>query len=405
MGSAVVTTHFQSRQQSQKIKSMADNNNVDNDHFQEGNGIVFPRLESFQHWLDRNGLREEDETEGIREDRARVQESNDYEASLHRQYFATWEEEQATTRLERLKVLQQAPRETISLIPDVKTNHHHHPDGAVPIIAPLQPLASACETIFALVASWDKYQCQPDEAGNIQPSRNAGQVISLSLPFNANAVQQFVDLVLQKITLQDIVNASDETEHNEHEEEHPVIVCTRLAHYLQNATILDVCVNHLMQVIDTDNCLALSQLADQLHLPRLFERALGHMMDSMDNVVEVLDESEQEHGLTRELRERIESIQTAVRTSLHSTNHKRLYFSSLEEYIAIFAERVQYYKERLAEAEEQQEQRPNNYARAWHDAQVKINRQKVRVHTLEAALREQKKMFARSMQNHGSVET
>ena len=70
----------------------------------------------------------------------------------------------------------------------------------------------------------------------------------------------------------------------------------------------------------------------------------------------------------------------------------RLYFGSLEEYIAIFAEQVQYFRERLAEAKEQhQETLPES--RAWCDAKAKIDRQETRVRTLEIALQEHKKLF------------
>jgi len=138
--------------------------------------------------------------------------------------------------------------------------------------------------------------------------------------------------------------------------------------------------------INTSNCLSLCQLADQLSLPVLFERSLAHMMETIGD----LERAETWDDLTPELRDRIATIKTAIESSVNSQS--RLYFGSLEEYIAIFAERVQYFKERLAEAKEQQEEATQGTP-AWLDAQTKIERQEKRVRTLEIALREQKKLF------------
>jgi len=55
---------------------------------------------------------------------------------------------------------------------------------------------------------------------------------------------------------------------------------------------------------------------------------------------------------------------------------------------------VYYYKERLAEAMEQQAERP--HSEGWQDAQRKIERQRRRLHTLQVAFQEQKKLFGRS---------
>lgn len=366
------------------------------------NPLLIPehlRIEAFEDWLERNGLRapaDNEETEDIHEERVRVQQGNDYEALLHKQYFADYEQEQEEMLRERQKVLRQIEAAKITLISEVSTNET--------VVAPLFPLASTCDTIYALVASWDIYNTDQVENKEVSPHNQDRKAISLSLPFSRRALERFVDLISGILKLSDLLHAEENSEckascEDQLVDEHAIIECTRLAHYLQHASILEDCVNILMDAIDTENCLAISQLADQLHIPRLFERAISHMMDSMENVSQVLDQGEQEDGLTKELRQRIEAIQTAIRTSLHSTSRNQLYFSSLEEYIAIFAERVQYYKERLMEAEEQQMQRPRNFGRGWHDAQIKIERQKIRVETLETALKEQKKMFSRIMQS------
>lgn len=381
------------------------------------------RIQGLEDWLERNGLRApgddpddpDDDTVAIREERARLRRGHDYEAALHKRFFAGLERAQEAAHRERLRTVRAAPAATIALVSD------RDPDQ--PLVVPLVPLAMSCDTVFALVSSWNLYnqrhQVDDNDETSCQgsSSRHPASTISLSLPFGAGAVRQFVGLVLGTIQLSDVVSGhhrSDDpigskdggAEHKSDDGggEHAIIDCVRIAHYLQNTTLLEACVEVLLEAVDTDNCLALSQLADQLHLPRLFERAVAHMMDSIGNVSELLEQGQEEDVVTRELRDRIEAIQAAVRTSLHPAGRGRLYFSSLEEYIAIFAERVQYYRERLAEAQEQQAQRPRN-SPGWRDAEVKIQRQQVRVQTLGAALQEQKRLFARCMQSKTMVES
>ena len=134
----------------------------------------------------------------------------------------------------------------------------------------------------------------------------------------------------------------------------------------------------------------MTQLADQLQLPQLFEAALKHMMQSVHN----LEEGECWDHLTPELRERIGAIQSAIKSSIHD-QRSALYFGSLQEYLAIFAERVHYYKERLAEAMEQQAEKEQSPS--WYDTQQKIERQRTRLHTLQVAFKEQKKLFGRNL--------
>jgi hypothetical protein len=149
---------------------------------------------------------------------------------------------------------------------------------------------------------------------------------------------------------------------------------------------------------------------------------------------------------TPELQSRVAAIQSAIRSSVHgwvgssrsrppgsasscgtstiaASTGSRLFFSSVEEYIAIFAERVQYYRERLAAAKEQADELlmlldpPRRRAgpmvgrfvstapsdrlggrlppsdRYLDDLRAKIKRQEARVRTLEIALQEHKNLL------------
>jgi hypothetical protein len=177
-----------------------------------------------------------------------------------------------------------------------------------------------------------------------------------------------------------------------------VVDCCRIAHYLQNDTILATMTNVLLQSIDTANCLSICQLADSLSLCELFESAVQYLIKSLGmnskNEDGVNDGEETWDCLTSELQERILAIKAALQSSVHAnnTNH-RLYFSSLTEYISIFAETVQYYRERLAAAKEDHMSMVPG-TNAWIDTDRKIRRQECRVQTLETVWAEQKRLFA-----------
>jgi hypothetical protein len=202
----------------------------------------------------------------------------------------------------------------------------------------------------------------------------------------------------------------------------------------------------LCESVETDNCLSLLELAEQLRLPRLWERSLKQVLRAMDEFSSAEDSNgnsacalPSDH-FTPELKNRVSAIQSAIRSSIHlgsvcaggapSAPSTRLFFSSIEEYIAIFAERVQYYQERLAAAKEQRDELlmagvgAGNHsdgpaatgdsnrgrfvvtprggyfavlggtsAQYLDDLQTKIDRQEARVRTLEIALQEHRKLL------------
>jgi hypothetical protein len=130
--------------------------------------------------------------------------------------------------------------------------------------------------------------------------------------------------------------------------------------------------------------MSICQLADQLHLPCLLEASLGHMMQRLG----CLEDHEIWGDLTPELQDRI----TAIKSLLQSSNRRQIFFSSFTEYLAMFAEQVDYYRERLTEAKLQQDQHCHD-SRGWGYAQEKIDRQSDRVRTLRMVLADQKKLF------------
>lgn len=295
----------------------------------------------------------------------------------------------------------------------------------------LTQLAAECDTIFTLASSRrymhnltaSKKKGDGDDSNNNNDAtpkddpdheqQNSSQVtdkVTISLEeYSTEAVHEFLSLVLAQKALHEI-------------NDQYVVDCCHIAHYLQCARIVEGTAQILLQHIDSDNCLSLCQMADQLELPYLFERALFHMLKSLEN----LEAQEAYVDFSSELKGRIADIRTVFSNHKGDNNSKdgsdnsgddaaitvatgnlptvnqqhqrkrkrQLYFTSLNEYIAIFAETVQYHRERLEEAKEQ-----NTKTQYSSYAQTKIEKQEVRVLALEAMLQEQKRMFGRKQEN------
>jgi hypothetical protein len=217
--------------------------------------------------------------------------------------------------------------------------------------------------------------------------------------------------------------------------------CCRIAHYLLAPLIVNEITQLLMSRINTQNCVAIYYLATELQLSSstLVERALSHMIRSIGecgtattekpkrfNEGQVDDGNDINDTANAELKERLLIMKRAMESSIHSNAHhpnnnnnrknsgtKSLYFSSMEEYLSIFAERVQYYRERLHDAKlsqkqrsEQVQQNKGNYdygikrdttllssSSSYRDAEQKIQKQEQRVQTLEIAYAEQVALF------------
>jgi hypothetical protein len=315
-----------------------------------------PLIQDFEEWLRNNALRDSSESQqrselNRNEESNQFQEQLQYQQEVHKAIFSDREAQERQKQAEKQKQI------------DSWSNVHIHvvtADCIIPDVS-LKPMAKSCDVVFALASSRDLFASK--------------ETMQLSLErFQEVSVREFVSLVVGAKKLHDI--AAD-----------AVVDCCQIAHYLQNAAIVDCTVDILLQSIDTANCMSLCQLADQLELPTLFERSLSFMMNSLGD----LEANGAWDDLTVELKERIGSIQSAIQSSIHS-QHSRLYFSSLHEYLAIFAETVQYNQERLAEAKEQHGHTTSRSG-AWKDTQDKIERQERRVQTLEAVLKEQKKLF------------
>jgi hypothetical protein len=314
------------------------------------------QIQDFDEYLRNNGLSERasQQSESNRDAEAAViQGESRYQESIHEAIFSEGEAEVKREQEKRLKLIDSWSHVQIEvatascIIPEI----------------PLKPLAESCDTVFALGSSWGHFASSDEK-------------MQLSLEqFDTQSVREFLGLVMGNKRMEDI-----SADH--------LVDCLQIAHYLQNSTILEATVDILTHSIDTANCMSICQLADQLNLPTLFESSLSYMMKSLGD----METNDAWQDLSGELKERIGAIQSAIQSSIHS-QRSRLYFSSLNEYLAIFAETVEYNRERLAEAKEQHGQTMHR-GNAWTDTQIKIERQERRVQTLEAVMKEQKKLFS-----------
>mmetsp|Transcript_41377 Transcript_41377/g.96973 ORF Transcript_41377/g.96973 Transcript_41377/m.96973 type:complete len:378 (-) Transcript_41377:172-1305(-) len=254
---------------------------------------------------------------------------------------------------------------------------------------PLHRLAAECDTIFALASSrrhMQRLTCQEkkcsddhlyaNEEEETAEEQKQGSKVTLTLDdYPATAVREFLALALGEKKFSEI----DETQ--------KIVDCCFIGHYLQCPRIVEGSVQILLESIDSDNCSSLCQMADQLKLPDLFERALFHMLNSLDD----LETQEVYEDFSPELKVQIAEIRSILATPGYQKD-RRCYFTTLDEYIAIFSESVQYYRERLEEAKEQ-----NRGGRFTSYAQSKIEKQEVRVQTMNSMLQEQKRLFGRRL--------
>jgi hypothetical protein len=314
------------------------------------------RLHDFQHFLDTRGLRNEpvgiESVYNVTEKRERVEEGEAHQNRVHLEAFGSADE------IDKAKLAFLESFRDFKLV--LRTQGE-------PVKSDIKSLAAHCDAIYALASTRDLYK----------GTSSATDTLELSLEaYSQASVEEFV-AIANGSKRADEVSADN------------VVECCQVAHYLQCPRALDPLVQILVDAVDTDNCKSLLQLADHLNLPLLFERSLSHMMQSLAETEDVWED------LTPELRDTVALMKKAVKSSILAGT-SRLYFSSLDEYIVMFAELLEYHRERLLDAKDRQlEVRERHFTRSklWEYNQEKIDRQEIRVRRLERMMKEQKKIF------------
>lgn len=312
-------------------------------------------IESYEHFVERNGLTQMSygmqSERNLEERRIELQKEADYQQNVHKAIFGAQETSENTSC------------QLLASIADQQIDIETAKDGIQNVS--LKALAETCDTVLTL-AAFQHYQHKEEQ-----------KRLSFSLKsFQHEAVVEFVEIVLGDKKPEDV--SSDY-----------VVECCEIARYMQCTRVLEAMVDILVRSIDDANCMYLCQLADQLDLPRLFENSMAQMIQSVGS----LQQHEVWDDFSPDLKRRIMAMEAVMKSSIHDVKN-RLYFSSMTEYLSIFAENVQYYRERLAEAKERQAEEPEPpRGHSWQDAQAKIDRQEKRVKTLEVVFQEQKKLF------------
>lgn len=321
------------------------------------NQRLFLAIQDEAEWLRRYGLNGEphygaDSYANQQEAKQRVQAQEDYQAQIHAILFEgqTPADQRRNTQLDNWS--NQIVKIVTATGPAIECN--------------LKYLAASSDTVFTMAETRPHFET--DETKPL--------LLSLS-EYSHEGVWHFLNLL----------NQHAKSDVSFQPKEHLIVECCQIACYLQcNALLDDVLVPLLVQSVDSANCLSLCQLADQLNLPALLEASVNHMIQRLGSV----EDDEIWADLTPELQDRIHDIQHI----LQSTNRRQLFFSSFDEYLALFAEQVDYYKERLDDAIHQQSQHPEQ-SPSWLYAQSKIDQQRERVRILNLVLQEHKRLFRR----------
>ena len=396
----------------------------------------------------------------------RIQEEEQYAQSVHQKVFYNDIIKEQKERQHKKTMIQSLHDKTM----DIRTSQNE-----MIYNIPLQNMANVCDTIFTMVQNkslWldhgysndnDKNQKKNDgdQKSTLSSSLSSTSFLQLSLEsYTKSTVQEFVNICLSYHSDDDdyddegdgedknIVKAGDENTISVN----PVVVsksssssssvsstmsrvlqqitddairldCCRIGHYLLATPIVDTIIQDVfIPNIDTNNCFTLYKLADELNLTSstLLQRTLWHMIHTIGEYSNQNNDGDDTDGdntdndmYSQELNERLRIMKRALESSVHGgSGPQRLYFTSMEEYLSIFAERVQYYRERLHEAKESQKQKEQQQeessvftirgrvvSSSYKDAEKKILKQEQRVRTLEIAYAEQKALFRSSNSN------
>lgn len=351
-----------------------------------------------EEWFKQYGLRGEphygDQSYANQQEaRERIRHHESYQVQIHDQVFAPDVRAKEEQLRKREHQLQQWMAEDIHIYPSIpqpeaQDPDHVHPPGEsdVVLVCNLKILATYSDTVFTMAMNRGHYQGNGTSDSNKSPLQ-----LSLS-DYSREGVQAFLDWIHGQEANSDWIQIGLKTLHENIKpqvghlpaDQH-VVECCQIAHYLQCNHLLDRLVPLLVASVDEENALSLCQLADQLNLPSLKERSLNVLLSSLKKV----EDHQIWPDLSVELQDHIRSIQGILKHN----NTKKVFFGSLEEYLALFAEQVDYYRERLEDATRAQESRRPLAGAGWDYAQTKIDQQSQRVEVLRTMLREQKRIF------------
>jgi hypothetical protein len=349
-------------------------------------------LHDYEHYVRSRGIAPADPAAVVRAGEAelaeRLRAGEVYQEAAHREAFRAADERERAKEEERREVLAGLEEEGAAFAVLAGSSGREIPG------VPARPLVAWCDTVYAMV----RWRVAAEESGGGAPFR---RVLDLH-QFAAGAVGTMVLVLVPALEAAggaDLANLLPPLL-----PEHQVVDLCRLAHYLQCSPILDATVAVLAGAVDLDNCLSLCQMADQLSLPVLFEAAVSRAIGSLD---EIEGSEVWEEDLPTPLKHLILTLRNAAHSSIVGRGRQltEAFFSSREEFMAIFSDSIREKKERLAEARRRQDEvvrerlgrggrHRDPYGGSVGDAAAKIERQARRIETLEGFYRDQKKIFS-----------
>jgi hypothetical protein len=131
------------------------------------------------------------------------------------------------------------------------------------------------------------------------------------------------------------------------------------------------------------------------------------LMSSLDN----LQDNELWNGFPKDLQNRVITLRNAVQSSIMSRGQTaKVFFTSSDEFLAIFFDHIRDQQERLREAKDRQNEIIEGRTKlgdshedimggSVRDAEGKIQRQEIRLQTLEVFYQDQKKIFRQSSES------
>ena len=377
-----------------------------------------PLLRSLEDYIRAHGIAPvDDDDDGQRADafyadpnhaQRQQQDSALYQKLVHGEAFAEHDAKERDAKVSKRQFLDTLKGQTISVLSAegvVEDDRQKVAPCATSV--PLHILASSCDTVYTMVRSdrmlWSR-QNSDTEGGNIAEKNDEAKS-------NSNWHQSTLDLTnFRSGPVRSFLSVITDASKSENDDislanvppQHIVDVCL-ISHYLQCISVMETSINVLKESVDSDNCLSICQLADQLGSPSLFEAAVTHLIEKLDDM-QSHDEWE-EFDVT--LRNRVVTMRNAVHSSIIGRGQKTaVFFSSSDEFLAIFSDNIREQSERLAEAKRRQEdiisERTLNprgrhrdpYGGSVKDAEIKIERQERRLQTLETFYQEQKLIFS-----------
>ena len=303
-----------------------------------------------------------------KEDATRIEVESDYQASLHKSFFG----------------LDPGDKKRDQFLCDLKCKNLmvslKAADGLITDI-PLYPLARSCETVLVFVSSESWFS-------------NVGTNCELSFleEFKCSTIRQFLSVITTRCTVEEIL-------------EDQIISCCRLAHFLQCSVILDKIVEIIRNSIDSKNCTMICHFASHLQIPSLLESSISHMTNALDDI----KNNDEWDYLPSSLQSQIITMRNVAHSSIIGRGIRgKIFFSSAEEFLAIFFDSIRDQKERLDEGRLRLQEVKQERIMGGHlmtgeiqDNEIKLLSQEKRIRTLEVFYKEQKEIFGNGVSlNH-----